>query len=344
MSTLRGGHAVPTTALADRFRRCLDRAFRLANHHRPVSSGAFDIELMMDSWALDQHFDAALLPARASREIPDLRVAIVGGADPSLFTMVPDPPDGHHLFAEGELFAHWQPRPYPVLYIYHLGEKRGLMWLPDMVVAQWLLSRPFMPILHAHASRTSWCLVHAASVGLNGKFLLFAGPGKAGKSTAALACANAGWDYAGDDFVLIDPNNGSVAPLFSSARLRTSGKMHFAGLAERSVFARSFEDEDPRLELRLASPESGIRMGAGSVVSFLLPRRVGGPQFVFSPAKPLDVFSAIFPVTAVQTPGFSEIQSRKLLAAAKMASACSVDTGSDPFAIPDAMERFMESI
>ncbi|MGC4005481.1 MAG: hypothetical protein QM811_21135 [Pirellulales bacterium] len=39
-------------------------------------------------------------------------------------------------------------------------------------------------------------------------FTLLAGEGHSGKTTAALACAKAGWRYAGDDFVAVNSETG----------------------------------------------------------------------------------------------------------------------------------------
>ncbi len=59
------------------------------------------------------------------------------------------------------------------------------------------------------------CLVlHAASLArADGAGVLLAGRSEAGKSTAALALARAGWEFLGDDVALLDPRSGALEPV-----------------------------------------------------------------------------------------------------------------------------------
>jgi len=207
-----------------------------------------------------------------------------------------------------------------------------------------LKSRPIMPLLHAHAAGTAWCPAHAAAVGLDDRFLLLAGPGRAGKTTAALACARAGWQYAGDDFVLINPATGRVAPLFASARVRVAGLEAFRSLIETTAIATSNDDDDLRYELRLSRENTSWTMSGGSVVALLLPRRQGATTPIFQKARASEAFAALLPITAAQTPNLLDTLAPKLLRTAKMAPVYTVDTGTSPGAIPGAFGKFLEEL
>ena len=60
--------------------------------------------------------------------------------------------------------------------------------------------------------------------------LLLAGKSRAGKTTASLACARAGWTFAGDDFVFANSLDGRIAPLNCTARLRTDVEQYVEGV------------------------------------------------------------------------------------------------------------------
>lgn len=72
-------------------------------------------------------------------------------------------------------------------------------------------------MLHWVFSSRSAQFCHAAVVGRRGKGLMLVGRGGSGKSTTALLCLSQGWDYIGDDYVLV--RDGQAYPLYSTAKL-----------------------------------------------------------------------------------------------------------------------------
>jgi hypothetical protein len=63
---------------------------------------------------------------------------------------------------------------------------------------------PLLEILKRHERFA----VHAAGVALHGQAVLLPGVSGAGKSTLALACVRAGWEFLGDDVVLLRESEG----------------------------------------------------------------------------------------------------------------------------------------
>lgn len=86
-----------------------------------------------------------------------------------------------------------------------------------------------------------WCgdedihLVHAALVARNGAGVLLGGVGGAGKSTSALACAAAGFDFLGDDCVAIRPMADGTFEGCSLYNSVTFAPEHLARLGVRGV-------------------------------------------------------------------------------------------------------------
>jgi HprK-related kinase A len=65
-------------------------------------------------------------------------------------------------------------------------------------------------------------LLHAAAVERDGRALLISGESGAGKSTLASLLATRGWRFMGDEFALLDPASGTLAPFPRPASLKNA--------------------------------------------------------------------------------------------------------------------------
>lgn len=75
-------------------------------------------------------------------------------------------------------------------------------------------------ILHIWMRANGRIFLHGASVAIDGEGVLLAGKGGSGKSTTALLCAAAGWQYLGDDYCLASAGpRPRVHSLYNSAKL-----------------------------------------------------------------------------------------------------------------------------
>lgn len=296
--------------------------------------GPFAVGVFANGPARRQHFQRALIPTSDS---PDLEVAIVSGHDDALADLLPQPRSDVHIASGDRYYAHWSPSPDPMLSVFDRHGRRGMTWFPEDAAPPWAVGQPLIPVIHAAAQETGWCVAHAAAIGRRGRFLLLPGPGKVGKSTAALACVRAGWDYAGDDFVLLNPGEGRVEPMFTSARLRQTGLSKFNELVAATTFTVSDDEGADRYELRLPFVPTG-----GHVAAIVLVRRTNSEPFVFRPVRGSEAVTAILRHSMARAPGYNDNTMRKLLSAANMAPSFSVDTGDDPAAIPAAFARLLE--
>lgn len=293
------------------------------------------------------NFSSAALSASYGRSMttepvgaPDLTIRVLTADDLSLRRMIPAPFEQGRTFSMGHYFCLWHPDERSILYLLDRSSGRGLIWLATGDVPEWELSRPGCPLIHAFLADTDWSTVHGAAVGRGGRMLLLAGPGRAGKSTAALSCALAGWDYAGDDYVLADTSAGWIEPLYTSARLRVDMAPAFSDILHTS-HAVSREGGDLRHELRLADYLHPGLLRGGRLVAILLPRRVGAKSPRFEPARRAEAFHGLFKNTMLGAPGPLREIATKLKSLVARAPAFFVDTGSDPKAIPSAFDDFI---
>jgi hypothetical protein len=164
---------------------------------------------------------------------------------------------------------------------------------------------PLLLIIHWWMSAHGRHLAHAGAVGSGGRGVLLVGKGGAGKSTVALACLDAGMDYLGDDYCLIE--NGTVPYAHG---LYGSGKLNPEDVA---LF--------PRLRPALGNPG---KLNGGKAVYFFhrhfrrqmakgfhvraifIPRLQGGGKTNLKRTSGADAFLALAPSTVVQLPGNKE--------------------------------------
>lgn len=309
----------------------IDLAFARTTLLRRARFGELVAEFNVDDGARPLGFDRPLLPTDSPA---DAHFAIVTGPHPEFDRIVPERADEIHIVSSPELYAYWRPAPERVFYVFDRVRRRGVTWFPETIPAA-AFGQPCEPLIHAAIEGTDWCIGHAGAVGRDGRFLLLVGPGKAGKSTATLACMQAGWSYAGDDVVLLNPARGVVAPLYSSARLRHSGAAAFQLLAD-TAFMVSEDEDAPRYELRLDVPPEG-----GEVVAILGLRRAGAARVTIAPARAADYMGPLLRDSTARAPGCAGSMTPKLLAAGRMAPAFVVDTGMEPAAIPAGLEPLL---
>ena len=195
---------------------------------------------------------AAYLEAFAvgSPEAISLSIQVLTPSEIDLSGLIPEPASQGRNFVDRDYVAVWYPDDCPVLYLFDRGARRGIVWLPQRQAPKWELSRPACPLIQASLFDGPWTAAHGGAVGRNGRVLLLAGKGKAGKTTAALACAEAGWDYAGDDYILVNSRTGGIEPLYISARLRMDMASAFAHLLPTVSRGVSHDDGDCAMNSR----------------------------------------------------------------------------------------------
>jgi len=286
----------------------------------------------------------AFLPAFVCSEPrpAQLKIAFATAAQFDLGEIIPHPRDAYRVMVDESCFAVWQPGPRPVLSALDRRSCRAVVWLPTGEAPHWVRSRPALSLINAFSIDTPWTALHAGAVGRAGRFVLLAGRGRSGKTSAALACALAGWDYAGDDFVFAHTLAGEVAPLYSSARLRMDMVSAFGALLEAGAEV-SEDDGERRHELRLAE-NLRDRVRGGSIAAIFVLRRRGARAPEFAPARRSDAFAALMAITTIGLPGWPKIVAEKIAAVADLAPVSFVDTGADAHAIPEAFAAKLDNL
>lgn len=282
-----------------------------------VQVGPLQVAVQFESPAMKAALSGAFA-VRGNNGPPDVRlVALSGAASGYTPPLVPRDRDGDiQVSADAAGYALWFGRFTHTLHLLDHATARAGYWIDDAAdIPSWERAHPFLGSFQAMLTGTDWIGVHAAGISQGGRGLLITGPGKAGKTSLSLAAAQAGWGFAGDDYVLVNTAQPETAPLYATARLRTDMAEHFPQL--RAVAEREMSNDlgDLRHELLLparTTEAAGIAIGGAKLAGVLLLERGGAPAPTFSPVSRTRVLASMIANTTTATPGYDALRMEKL--------------------------------
>jgi hypothetical protein len=166
----------------------------------------------------------SMIASRAVDRSPDaVMLDVIGGPQSDLEMLAPAPHMRRQavLRANDELYYLWLDEAGGYVTAIDRRNGRGLVWFPTAdKIASWHIARPLMHAIKGVSLKTAWTPIHAASVARDDKAILIVGQSGAGKTSIAMSCAAQGWDYLGDDAVMVRGKPPRVASLYNSGRLR----------------------------------------------------------------------------------------------------------------------------
>lgn len=204
----------------------------------------------------------------------------------------------------------------------------------------WELAAPLRTVLHWWAESLGAQLVHAAGVGSAGRGALLVGAGGSGKSSTALACAAAGLEIAGDDYLWLEGGAPPVAhALYASAKVEAprlaawfpSWRPHsgVVGPGEKQVLSLA----------SLAGVRLATRLCVGSI---LLPRVSHVPRPHLEPVSAATALLALAPSSLFQLPGGRPAHLPILTKLVRTVPAHRLHLSLDPAANAEAIRRHLE--
>ncbi len=203
-------------------------------------------------------------------------------------------------YSGASLRAFYQPNA-GVLSLFDAVSGRGHWWLRDVATTPYYeRAAPFKHVLQWWIAERGGALLHSAAVGVGGEGVLIAGPSGSGKSSTALACVDAGFSFASDDYVLIDaehPPNAHLAyatakVLRSSLPRHAHHHRHFRNLAR--------DDEKPMLFVHDVAPD---RVGhALALRAVVLPAVLHCATTRLVPISPAEMLRALAPSSVLLFP------------------------------------------
>ncbi len=183
----------------------------------------------------------------------------------------------------------------------------GIYWVQNSKsIPYWTTSAPFRTLFQWSLSGYGLQLIHAAGVGKDRNLFIITGKGGVGKSSTALACINAGMDYIGDDYIIVENGSPQKAySLYSTAKLFNDDIGRFPNLSQLVGERQSKEQEKGVYQL-YPDLQAQIKK-EGVVKAFLVPSITGKPDpSSFQAIPKWRVEKAMAFTTISQLPGAGE--------------------------------------
>lgn len=169
----------------------------------------------------------------------------------------------------------------------------------------WEPAAPLRAFLHWDYAARGMRLTHAGTLGANGKGVLLAGAGGAGKSGTVAAGLLNGLDSVGDDYVLIDLAGGVTArPLFSTLKQDPQGFARL-GLKQRLKIDSRLNWQGKHT-FHIADIAPRPVAAALDIVALVVPHIGGGEASSIMPVSRRDAMIALAPSGIMQMPGERE--------------------------------------
>lgn len=176
------------------------------------------------------------------------------------------------------------------------------IWMPRP--PWWELAAPFRsPLFWLLANRGRF-LTHGAAVAHHGGAALIAGPGGSGKSSTALTCLLAGFDYLGDDYTVTAPGDEPrVDSLYGSAKVSPDGIDGIGDLLRDAADFTGSDGEKMVVWPIRTFPDRVVTSAEIRVV--LVPTITGHPATTLAPIGRADALRALAPSSILQFPAGS---------------------------------------
>jgi hypothetical protein len=243
----------------------------------------------------------------------------------------------------------------PVVNAIDLDVRTAVFWVRDPGELTWSeRANPLRVILHWGLSAPGCRLAHAGAVGTGDGGALIAGPSGSGKSTVATACLDAGFDFAGDDHVLLTfGSSGAVArALYGTAKLHRDGPRRVPGVAPAIV---NHSELGNTAVTRLLRPDEKLvadvhrwrpdRLRDVPIRAIVVPRIVARAESRLRPAGAGEALRALAPSTILQLPRVGPGAGLDELAeAVRHAPARVLELGTDTAAVPEVLSGLLEEM
>ncbi|NOZ77748.1 MAG: hypothetical protein GXP48_00945 [Acidobacteria bacterium] len=214
-------------------------------------------------------------------------------------------------------------------------------WVSDVeCLSPFEIGKPLQPLLFAFFLDRDIVPVHAALVAREGRGFLLGGPGGSGKSTCALSCLHAGFDFLGDDYIGLEHTADGFFrghSFYSTSWLEPGHARRLPWLLSHIESMGIATDEKHLVHLHAIAPG---RFVASAKIDFLLLPVFRGQEAgtAARPVRPAEAVLRLAPSSILQLPlNAPEPTLDRLAALAPTVPCYALELGTDLSGIPHCL-------
>lgn len=228
-------------------------------------------------------------------------------------------------FNDDRMHAAYQPG-VDILNLYDADRHAGLYWVAEPNVVPWW-ETPLRTMLHWWAAPTTLQPLHGGAVGRNGVGVLVVGNSGAGKSTTTLACLEAGMEYVGDDYLVVDVASAIAYSLYSTVKLEPENLDRFPTLAP--LVANADRLDTQKAIVRLNEHRGERIVSSLQLRAIVLPHVTGQRESFLAPGSEAEALRILAPTTSFHLPGYAREVVTKLGALVRSLPCYRLEAGTD---------------
>ena len=231
-------------SLARWMKGAIDRALALSGNRlvrRTIALAGLALDVQIDDPALAEIYFARFAPGQALAGASGDRLYVLSGASSALVPPLWADANCSAKTYQAAVLKAGLRAAYPLIprfwQFFDMDRRVGIQLAPDRQrLPKWDVAAPLRRHLHWLLEERGSRLVHAATLGLEGRGLLILGKGGAGKSGTTLAGLVAGLSTAGDDYVALESGPVPVVrSLYRILKQDRHGLNRLPGLSNRLI-------------------------------------------------------------------------------------------------------------
>ena len=286
---------------------------------------------------------------------PELTISVWDGADPNA-----GPPPLPYLPPQAQFGDRAIFRSDDLRLIYHIGPSmltalapgRGLAWVwiaARSDIPFWEKAAPFSVVWRWWLAELGYTMLHAGAVATDDGGVLLVGKGGSGKSTGAIACLEDGFLYAGDDYVVLDPDCATIHSLYCTGKLEHEHSERFDGVQRNYIGTgegrRGTSSTIYKRVLQLVDAHPGRVVPGLRIDAIVAPvLRLDRFESSFQTIAAMEAMRETAPSSMIQLPDGCQRDLAAMAHLVRRMPAYSLELGSEVGRIPGAVRRLLAEV
>ena len=230
-----------------------------------------------------------------------------------------------------------------LIYLLDHSRNLGLFWVADpKLIPYYEIGAPLRTIFHWWFQPRNYQILHSGAIGYADKAVLVVGKGGSGKSSTALACINAGLNYLGDDYTLVEfGGSPKIHSLYNTLKLNWDNLENFPNLPEPLKNTSGVQLEKAIFYVNQYKPDQVQNLM--TLKAIMIPQITGNSVTIIKHGSSALAVAALAPSTVFQLSGHGEITFQHVSKLCKLVPTYTLALGNDFTEIPKKIKEHIKN-